>query len=79
MVVAPKRWCLVAPLTRGGDGDTQNEWGNTEFWGVTHLSCFRAYSSILMRRTRSVLRFSCPLRSPCRKATCACGDTAGTQ
>lgn len=38
-----------------------------------HLSCFSAYSNILIRRTRSVLRFSCPFLSPWRKATCAWG------
>lgn len=38
---------------------------------LTHLSCLRAYSSILILLTKSRMRFSWPLRSPCRKATLA--------
>ena len=37
-----------------------------------YLSCFRAYSNILIRRTRSFFKFSCPFRSPCRNAIRAC-------
>lgn len=40
----------------------------------THLSCLRAYSSIFILRTRSLMRLSWPRRSPCRKAILACGD-----
>ena len=40
--------------------------------GGTHLSCFRANSSILIRLTRSFFRFSWPFLSPCRKAIWAC-------
>lgn len=43
------------------EGRTGDSWA--------HLSCFSAYSNILIRRTRSVLRFSCPFLSPWRKAT----------
>lgn len=39
---------------------------------ATHRSCFSAYSSIRILRTRSLFKFSCPLRSPWRKAIFAC-------
>lgn len=37
-------------------------------WGRTDLSCFSAYSSILILLTRSFFRFSWPFLSPCRNA-----------
>lgn len=37
----------------------------------SYLSCLRAYSSILIRLTRSCFIFSCPFLSPCRNATWA--------
>lgn len=37
----------------------------------THLSCLRAYSSILIRLTKSCFMFSWPFLSPCRNATWA--------
>lgn len=42
------------------------EWGH-----LIYLSCLRAYSSILIRLTRSCFMFSCPFLSPCRNATWA--------
>ena len=41
---------------------------------LSHLSCLSAYSSILIRRTRSRFSVSCPLRSPWRKAIRAYGE-----
>jgi len=39
-------------------------------WNIIgkNLSCFSAYSSIFIRRTKSFLRFSWPFRSPCKNA-----------
>lgn len=41
----------------------------------SHLSCLRAYSSILIRLTRSCFILSWPFLSPCRNATWACKRT----
>ena len=46
---------------------------------LTHLSCLRAYSSILIRLTRSFFRFSWPRLSPCRKAIWAWKTTEEIQ
>lgn len=40
------------------------QWGRSS----THLSCFRAYSNILILLTRSFFKFSWPFLSPCKKA-----------
>lgn len=41
----------------------------------SYLSCFKAYSNILILRTRSLFRFSWPFLSPCRNAILACKKT----
>lgn len=43
-------------------------WMETGGPSDTHLSCFKAYSNILILLTRSFFKFSWPFLSPCRKA-----------
>lgn len=45
----------------------------------SYLSCFKAYSNILILRTRSFFRFSWPFLSPCRNAIRAWKDAEQKQ